>query len=520
MATERLPMRHIREILRLKWILKRSHRETARSLGISAGAVASVIGRASGVGLTWDALEGVSDDALEQRLYGPKLSGRVARPLPDPAWIHTELRRAGVTLELLHLEYLQQQPEGYRYSAFCAHYRDWLGRQRLSMRQVHKAGEKLFVDYSGKKPEIVDAPTGVVRSVELFVAVLGASNYTYAEATETQRSADFIQSHCHTVEYLGGVPAAVVPDQLKPGVRDACRYEPILQRTYEEWAAHYTTAILPARPAKPRDKAKVEVGVQVAQRWILARLRHETFFSLAALNTRIRELLADLNARPMKGYGRASRRDLFTRFDQPALRPLPAERFVYTEWRQARVNIDYHVDVERHLYSVPHRLIHQTVDLRLSATTVEVFQRGTRIWVHRRSHHPGFTTVPEHMPHAHRAHLEWSPSRLIRWGATVGPQTAALVEQILANRPHPEQGYRSCLGLLRLAKQYGPDRVEAASGRAVVVGARSYRHVEAMLKHGLDRVPLDSQDAPSPPRAGHANVRGPRYYQQELPHAD
>jgi transposase len=513
-------MRHIREILRLKWSLKRSHRETARSLGISPGAVASVMSRASAIGLTWAALEEVTADALEQRLYGPKVTGRGARPLPDPAWVHTELRRVGVTLELLHLEYLQQHPDGYRYSAFCAYYRDWLERQRVSMRQVHKAGEKLFVDYSGKKPEVVDPATGVVRPVELFVAVLGASNYTYAEATDTQRSADFIQSHSRALEYLGGAPALVVPDQLKTGVRDACRYEPILQRTYEEWAAHYQTAILPARPAKPRDKAKVEVAVQVAQRWILARLRHETFFSLAALNARIRELLVDLNARPMKGYGGASRRDLFTRFDQPALRPLPAERFVYTEWRAARVNIDYHVDVEHHLYSVPHRLIHQTVDLRLSATTLEVFQRGTRIWVHRRSHRPGYTTVAEHMPHAHRAHLEWSPSRLIRWGATVGPQTAALVEQILASRPHPEQGYRSCLGLLRLAKQYGPERVEAASARAVLVGARSYRHVEAMLKHGLDRVPLELDDSTPSTRRVHDNVRGPAYYQQELPHAD
>jgi transposase len=513
-------MRHIREILRLKWGLKRSHRETARSLGISPGAVASVLSRATTLGLTEEAVAALTDDALEQRLYGPKISGHVPRPLPDPAWIHTELRRAGVTLELLHLEYLQQHPDGYRYSAFCRHYREWLGRQRLSMRQVHQAGDKLFVDYSGKKPTIVDPVSGVVRQVELFVAVLGASDYTYAEATETQRSADFIQSHGRTLEYVAGVPAAVIPDQLKPGVRDACRYEPILQRTYEEWAAHYGTVILPARPAKPRDKAKVEVAVQVAQRWILARLRHETFFSLAALNARIRELLVDLNARPMKGYGGQSRRDLFLRFDQPALRPLPAERFVYTEWRQARVNIDYHIDVERHLYSVPHRLIHQTVDVRLSAMTVEVFQRGTRIWVHRRSHHAGgFTTIAEHMPHAHRAHLEWSPSRLIRWGASVGPQTAALVEQILASRPHPEQGYRSCLGLLRLTKQYGSERVEAASGRAVAVGARSYRHVEAMLKHGLDRVPLDTTDV-SPPRPGHANVRGPAYYQQELPHAD
>jgi transposase len=399
MATERLLMRHIREILRLKWSLKRSHRETARSRGISPGAVASVVSRASAIGLTWEALEVVTDDALEQRLYGPKVTGRGARPLPDPAWVHPELRRVGVTLELLHLEYLQQHPDGYRYSAFCASYRDWLERRRVSMRQVHKAGEKLFVDYSGKKPELVDPATGVVRPVELFVAVLGASNYTYAEATHTQQSADFIQSHSRALEYLGGAPALVVPDQLKTGVRDACRYEPILQRTYEEWAAHYQTAILPARPAKPRDKAKVEVAVQVAQRWILARLRHETFFSLAALNARMRELLADLNARPMKGYDGASRRDLFTRFDQPALRLLPAERFVYSDWREARVNIDYHVDVERHLYSVPHRLIHQTVDIRLSATTA----RSVSAW------HPDLGASPQsprglyHRPRAHAA---------------------------------------------------------------------------------------------------------------------
>jgi transposase len=520
MATERLPMRHIREILRLKWRLNRSHRDTARSLGISAGVVASVLSRARLLGLTWDTVEALTDEALEQRLYGPKIPARTGRPLPEPAWMHTELRRVGVTLELLHLEYLQQHPAGYRYSAFCAHYRDWLARQRLSMRQVHTAGEKLFVDYSGKRPDIVDPDTGAVRAVELFVAVLGASNYTYAEATETQRRADFIQSHSRTVEYLGGVPAAIVPDQLKSGVRDASRYEPIVQRTYEEWAAHYATIILPARPAKPRDKAKVEVAVQIAQRWILARLRHETFFSLAALNARIRELVVELNARPMKGYGGASRRDLFLRFDQPALRPLPAERFVYTEWRQARVNIDYHVDVERHLYSVPYRLVHQLVDLRLSATTVEVFQRGTRLWVHRRSPHPGYTTIPEHMPQAHRAHREWSPSRLIQWGTTVGPHTGALVEQILASRPHPEQGYRSCLGLLRLAKQYGPERVEAASARALTSGAQSYRHVEAMLKHGLDRLPLERDAEPSSPGRVHAHVRGPAYYQQETPHAD
>ena len=403
MATERLLMRHIREILRLKWTLRRSHRETARSLGISAGAVASVVTRAKAMALTWDAVGTLSDDALERTLYGPKLALTVARPGPDLVWMHTELRRPGVTLELLHLEYLAAHPDGYRYSAFCGHYRRWLAQQRTSMRQVHTAGEKTFVDYAGQRPSLVDPATGEIVPVELFVAVLGASNYTYAEATLTQRSVDFIQSHTRTVEYFGGVSAVVVPDQLRTGVTDPCRYEPTVQRTYADWARHYGTAIVPARPAKPRDKAKVEVAVQVAERWILARLRNETFFTLAALNARIAELLTDLNDRPMKGYGGASRRALFERFDRPALQPLPRDRYVHADWRHARVNIDYHVEVDRHYYSVPHALIHAAVEICLTATTVDVLLRGARVWLHVRSYRAG-------SPHDHPgAHAEGAP---------------------------------------------------------------------------------------------------------------
>src|SRR6516164_6389399 len=494
MATKRLSMRQTREILRQKFLLGHSHRDIAGSLGISVGAVWMAVSRARVAGLDWPQVEPLADDVLDARLYrrAPLPSGE--RPVPDCVYLHTELRNPGVTLQLLHDEYLQQHPTtGYRYTQFCEIYNRWQARHRLTMRQHHRAGEKFFVDYSGKKPHYVDPVSGVVVEVELFVGVMGASNYTYAEATRTQQGPDWIASHQRAFAFLGGVPEALVCDCLKTGVVLACRYEPGLQRTYEDLIRHYGAVILPTRPHAPRDKAKIEAGVQIAQRWILARLRHETFFSLAALNARIRQLLLDLNARPMKGYGGLSRRDLFERFDRPALRPLPAERYVYTEWCQARVNIDYHIDVAHHYYSVPHRLVHQLLDIRVSATTVEVFQGGTRLWVHRRNHHVGgFTTIREHMPHAHRAHLEWSPSRLIRWGATVGPQTAALVEQILASRPHPEQGYRSCLGLLRLTKQYGAARVEAASARAVAVGARSYRHVAAMLKHGLDRVPLDT----------------------------
>ena len=514
MATERLLMRHIREILRLKWTLRRSHRETARSLGISAGAVASVVTRANATGLTWDMVGALSDDALERTLYGPKLALSIARPGPDLVWIHTELRRPGVTLELLHLEYLAVHPDGYRYSAFCGHYRRWLAQQRTSMRQVHTAGEKTFVDYAGQRPSLVDSVTGALVDVELFVAVLGASNYTYAEATLTQRSVDFIQSHTRTVEYFGGVSAVVVPDQLRTGVTDPCRYEPTIQRTYADWARHYGTAIVPARPAKPRDKAKVEVAVQVAERWILARLRNETFFTLAALNARIAELLTDLNDRPMKGYGDASRRALYERFDRPALQPLPRNRYVHADWRHARVNIDYHVEVDRHYYSVPHALVHTAVEVRVTATTVDVLLRGVRVWLHVRSYQPGrHTTIPDHMPKAHRAHLEWSPSRLIGWGATIGRHTEALVQALLESRPHPEQGYRSCLGILRWRSSTVPSGSTPRAPVRVAAGARSYRHVESILKHGLDRLPLDTEPVTRSARPLHANVRGPAYYE-------
>src|SRR5436309_4371209 len=343
------------------------------------------------------------------RVYGPPTPPTHHRAVPDGAYLHAERRKPGVTLELLHLEYLEQHPDGYRYTQFCEVYRRWLQRRGLSMRQVHRAGEKCFVDYAGQKPKIIEPTTGEVIEVELFVAVLGASNYTYAEATRTQQVPDWVASHQRAFQFFGGVTAAIVPDQLKSGVVVPCRYEPGVQRTYDEFARHYGTVILPARPAKPRDKAKIEVAVQVAERWILARLRHETFFSLAALNARIAELLADLNARPMRLY-RASRRDLFERLDQPALRALPAETFVYSEWKVgARVNIDYHIELHGHYYSVPYALIHEHVDARLTATTVEIFHRGQRVAAHRRSVSRGQpTTDPGHMPKAHQRHLEWT----------------------------------------------------------------------------------------------------------------
>lgn len=501
-------MRSSREIVRQKWLLGRTHRAIAKSVGVSLGAVSLALARATTAELTWEVVETIDDAELERRLY-PSVTAATERPEPDCVWIHRERRRPGVTLELLHHEYLERHPNGLRYTTFCDRYREWLGRRGLVMRQVHAAGDKAFVDYSGKKARIVDAATGEIVDVELFVAALGASNLTYAEATYTQRGPDWIASHVRALEYFGGVPAALVPDQLKSGVSRACLYEPGVQRTYEELAEHYGTTVLPARPAHPRDKAKVEVAVQIAQRWLLARIRDEVFHSLGELNARLRDLLVDLNGRMMRRYGK-SRRDLFEQMERAALRPLPATRFEYAEWLKARVNIDYHVAVDGHLYSVPFRLVHEQVDVRLAADMVEILHGRSRVAAHRRSYARGFTTLAEHMPSAHRAHAEWTPSRILEWAGKVGSATRELCDAILADRPHPEQGFRSCLGILRLGKRYGDIRLEAACNRALRVRARSYRHVESILKNGLDRV--TTSDEPTTLSLTHENVRGRDYY--------
>lgn len=504
-------MRALREILRQKLQLRKSHRAAAHAAGVAAGSVASAATRARALGLDWNAVEKLDDEQLETRLYGPRGGKRGGRPEPAPAYIHVELRRPGVTLALLHLEYLEQHPDGYRYTTFCERYGEWLGKQRLSMRQVHVAGDKMFEDYSGKKPHIVDASTGECIEVELFVAVLGASSYTFAEATFTQRVADWISSNSRAVAFFGGVPNAVVPDHLKSAVTVSCKYDPGIQKTFDEWAQHYATTILPARPKKPKDKAKVEVAVQVAQRWILARLRNQVFFSLGELNACIAELLVDLNNRRMRAYN-ASRRELFERLDRPALRPLPSEPYEYADWKRVALNIDYHVDFEGHYYSAPHGLRGEELWLRATASTIEIFRLGHREATHARSRVVGrHTTIVEHMPAAHRLHAEWTPERILGWAATVGVNTRLFAERLLNERTHPEHGYRSCLGVFRLAKKYGAERVEAACARALTVGARSYRHVASILQHGLDRAPaLDVE--PRGPSVVHENVRGRDYY--------
>jgi transposase len=511
-------MRKTKEILRLKWHHGRSHREIAAALAIGIGTPTEIVARAKRAGITsWAAAAALTDDELDAKLYPPTPS-TAERPLPDPSYLHLQLRRTHVTMRLLHEEYLQQCPDGYGYTKFLEHYRAWADKQQLVMRQVHRAGEKCFVDYAGKKPSYVKPETGERVECELFVAVMGASNYTYAEATASQKSHDWIASHVRLVEFFGGVPEVIVPDQLKSGVVIASRYEPAIQRTYQEWSQHYATTILPARPASPRDKAKVEVGVLVAERWILARLRNVTCFSLDELNEHIARLLADLNGRVMRRY-KKTRREIFEEIDRPVLAPLPTIRFSPGDWSYAIVGPDYHVRVERdgHDYSVPYKLVGDNVEIRVGAATVEIFTPGNnkRVAAHVRSFvRGGVTTLLEHMPASHRKHRDESVGDYLAWSEQVGPCTHTLVRAILDERPHPEHGFRSCRGLKSLTKRYTPDRIEAACERALVAGARSYLNVESILKHGLDKQPLSTpvQSGDEPPPLDHENIRGPNYY--------
>jgi len=511
MPAERLSMRKIREVLRLRaqgW----SDREVARSVKVARTTVRRIRARAEAVGLTWPLPEDLTESALEALLYPPPPPpGLYPRPLPDWKSIHAELRRKGVTLQLLWLEYKATHPDGYQYSRFCELYHAWKDKLDPVLRQEHKAGEKIFVDYAGQTVPVVDPETGEICQAQIFVGVLGASNFTFAEATWTQSLPDWTASHVRMFAYFGGVSELLIPDNLGSGVSKACRYEPDVNPTYQELANHYSTAVLPTRKAKPRDKAKVENGVLVAERWILAPLRNHTFFSLAELNAEIARLLEALNDRPFQKLD-GTRRSLFESLDRPALKPLPATPYEYAEWKKAGVNIDYHVAVENHFYSVPYRLLRQQVEVRLTASTVEILHDGHRVAAHPRSRRKGgFTTDPTHRPKAHQEHLEWTPSRMIRWAQETGPHTAALVTQIIETKPHPEQGYRPSLGILRLGERYSPERLEAACHRALATGTVSYRSVKSILEHGLDGLPLEEQATLDLPQ-NHENLRGPDYY--------
>lgn len=514
MANTRLSVRKIKEVLRLTHHRGLSDRQVALSLDISRSTVKDYRVRAQRAGLSWPSPESLTEEALEQKLFPPQARvGAPPKPLPDFDYIYRELKahkKFNLTLDLLWQEYKEQHPEGYQYSQFCDLYRRYRAKLDYCMRQDHRGGEKLFVDY-GEGLNLLDSQTGAALSTELFVAVWGASNYTYAEATLTQQLPDWIGSHTRAFSYFDCVPKIVVPDCLKSAVTQACRYEPELNPTYAEMASHYGICVLPARPARPRDKAKVETGVLIAKRWILSALRHRTFYSLAELNGAIQELLERLNSRPLRKL-KKSRRELFSLFDQPNALPLPEKLYEYAEWKVATVNIDYHIEVDNHYYSVPFQLLRERLDIRLTAHTVEAFKKGERVVTHVRSFIPHrHSTRKEHMPPAHQQYLEWTPSRIVGWAQKIGPNTAMLIEKIIESRTYPEQAYRSCLGILRLEKHYPKERLENASLRALKFGALSFKALRNILSVGLDRLE-EKQESPPTALPAHDNIRGGQYY--------
>ena len=506
-------MRHITEILRLKYQNKLSVREIARSCGLPASTVGDYLRRAQAVGLSWPLPEGLEQQELLSQLMSRSEeppAESVSRVLPDWRLIHRELRRKNVTLRLLWREYRQTYPQGYAYSQFCELYRRWARTLDPVLRQVHVPGEKMFVDWAGQTVPIYNCADGTVSQASVFVAVLGASNKTFAQAFPNEKLPSWIEAHCRAYTFFSGVARVTVPDNPKTGVIRPCRYEPLLHRTYQEMAQHSGTIIIPARPRTARDKAKVESGVQIAQRQILAALRDQKFFSVAQLNQAIASLLAQLNEQPFQKL-EGSRNSWFDALEKKALLPLPAAPFELATWAKAKVNIDYHVVVDYHLYSVPYQLIHQVVDVRLSRSTVELFYQGKRVAAHRRSQRHGrFTTLEEHRPKSHQKHLQWTPGRMVHWAGKIGPHCARLVEHILASRPHPEMGFRSALGIIRLGKGAGAERLEAACRRALHFGTCSYQSVRSILKNKLEAQPLEAElPLPSPP---HPNVRGGPYY--------
>ena len=505
-------MRRIRQVLQLHFGAHASARVIAREVGVGRTSVQDYLTRANAAGLGWPLAPDLTDEALEQLLFPAPSRQLGARQYPEPDWaaLVREMKRPGVSLSILWEEYDAVHPQGYRYSRFCELYRAFERRLSPTMRQTHVAGHKAFVDYSGKKVPIIDPLTGEVRMAEIFVAVLGASHLTYAEATWTQTLPDWIAAHVRMFRFWGAAPRLLVPDNLKSGVNKASFYDPEVNRTYGKMATHYSVGILPTRPRKPKDKAAVEAGVRFAQSYILGRLRHVTFFSLAECNAAISAALERMNGREMRRLG-VSRRQLFDTIERPVMQSLPEQDYEYADWHLARVGIDYHVEVQGFFYSVPHTLIREQVDTRATARTIEVFHRGKRVAAHHRRYGgPRHGTLPDHMPSAHRHYAEWTPERFQRQARDIGPNTEALILAVLTRRPHPEQGFRTCLGVLQLFRGLDAARAEAVSLRAIEIGGLSYASVASILKHRLDQS-ASPQAADGTPLL-HENIRGSGYF--------
>jgi transposase len=507
-------MNKISEVLRLRYELKCSYRDIARSLNIGATTVATNLARAKAAGVGWPLPEGMSEEDLYSKLFLPTNTPNKQKPLPDWEWVYQELRKKGVTLQLLWREYRDIHPTGLSYTRFCDRYRAYTKATTPIMRQIHKGGEKTFVDYAGMTVPWIDLSTGEIHEAQIFVGSLGASQFTFVEATATQSLPDWIQSHIRMWEYFGGVSQVVVPDNLKSGVTKAHRYDPDVNANYQYVGEHYGFAIVPARAVKPKDKAKVENAVGCIERQILAPMRHITFTSVAEINAAIKpRLIAFLQQSFQKM--KASRQSLFDELDKPALKPLPPEKYQYAQWQHAKIHIDYHFSFDNHYYSVPYKYIHHEVEVRATSNTIECFYKRNRISSHPRSYlRYQHSTLEEHMPKAHLAHAESSPEHMKRWANKIGPHTTKFIECLIASRAFPEQAYRTCLGVLRLSSRYGEDRLEKASAIAYESGATRYQQVEAILKNKLDTVPR-SPVTTTPVIVSHENIRGSDYYKQQ-----
>ena len=513
MPAENISMRKITEILRLRYQLCLSFRQIAQSLNISIGTVSNYIKQAEIANINWPLPVGMDETELQRLMVNQTAGCQPHFRTPDFPYIHSELKRKGVTLQLLWEEYVSADPAtAYKQTQFCELYRRWRGHLKISLRQTHRVGEKMFVDYAGQTVPIRDLITGKPHQAQIFVAVLGASNYAFAEATWTQNLFDWISSHVRAFTFFQGVTEIIVPDNLRSGVSKACRYEPDLNPTYAEMARYYNSAVIPARARKPKDKAKVEAGVLIVERWVLARLRNREFFSLAELNSAIAGLMVDFNKRPFKRLP-GCRLTQYELLDCPALKPLPTIAFEYAEWQKIRVGFDYHVEVDGHYYSVPYSLVKKEVEFRLSSRVVEIFYRGKRVASHKRSYQKGQkTTLFEHMPKSHQKYLEWTPAKLLSWSAEVGPSTHQIVNHLFKHNPHPEMGYRASRGLVSLARRYGNQRLENACERAIKIGSLSYHSIANILKVGLDLAPLAAELETVELSQSHENVRGPAYY--------
>ncbi len=510
-------MRKIKEVLRLRFEHQQSARQIAKSCGIARSTVKEYLDRIQKAGIPWPLPPEWDDATLESRLFPPvPLISPEKRQMPSMEYLHQERKKKGMTLQLLWHEYKEANPEGYQYSQFCELYRQWVDKLDVCLRQEYRAGEKLFVDYAGQTLPLHDPFTGQTREAYLFVATLGASNYTFAEASLTQDLPSWIQSHVHAFEFFNGVAQILVPDNLKAGVTHPCRYEPDINPTYADLAEYYGTVVIPARVRKARDKAKVESAVLIGERWILAALRHHRFFSLDEVNQAISEKLKELNNRKFQKLD-TTRKELFHTLDRPALKPLPETPYQYADWKKAKVNIDYHIEVDGHFYSVPYQLVKESVEVRFTSTTVEVLFKNRRVASHPRSYRRGgFTTLKEHMPKAHQKYLEWTPSRIIRWAAQTGPHTEKLITHILESKPHPQQGFRSCLGIIHLGKLYPKERLEAACAYALSIHGFFYKSVQSILKNGLDQKHTllpKREESTLPLPLQHPNIRGKEYYQ-------